>query len=488
MTRGGIRSLTLRLTLLFGAASTVVLVLIGYAFYVSLDRHFLHEDAIELRGKVELVRSLVGRMRSETDRMALTARLQDALIGHDNLALSLVTPNGTTLYSETGTTFGLPSVADAPAGTLQAIGGLMIDSVALSGHHYRVTRFPVSVAQPDGPAQLSATLAMNVDHHRQFMARVRDSTLALVIAGAVAAALLGFVVARVGLAPVRAFSELTSRITADRLDTRIAIPELPPELAPLGESFNAMLARLEESFQRLSNFSSDLAHELRTPISVLMTQSQVALSRSRSTEEYREVLYSAVEEYERLARMIGDMLFLAKADNGLLVPAREAIDLRAEIGALFDFYDALVESKAIKLEATGAGIVDGDRIMIRRALGNLLSNAIRHAPRGSTIGADIAQHGNEVSLALTNEGDPIPDEHLPRLFDRFYRVDPSRERSSGDGAGLGLAITRTIVAALHGTIRVTSNRTGTRFDIRLPSAHMKYPAEVDDESRPRTIL
>jgi len=465
-----LRSLTLRLTLLFGATSTVVLVLIGCAFYLSLERHFLHEDAIELRGKMELLRSLVARMRSEEDFRALSARLEDALIGHHNLSLRLVAPDGRTIYSDAGMALEPPPASGAAAARADVVEGLTIESVASAGHFYRVTRFPVPVTLAGGSRELRATLAMNVDHHDMFMARVRDTTLISVVAGALAAAFLGWVAARAGIAPLRRFSSSIARITADRLDTRIAAQDLPPELVPLAESFNAMLARLEESFRRLKEFSSDLAHELRTPISALMTQAQVALSRPRSVEDYREALYSTVEECERLARMIGDMLFLAKADHGLLVPVREPIELRAEIGALYDFYDALVESKAIELVVTGSGVIEGDRIMVRRALGNLLSNAVRHAPSGSTIRTAIGRRESEVSLAMTNAGSPIADEHLPRLFDRFYRVDPSRERSSAEGAGLGLAITKTIVAAHGGTIAVASGPEGTRFEVRFPAA------------------
>ena len=464
------RSLTLRLTLLFCAASTIVLALIGAEFYVSLGRHFLHEDALELKGKTELVRNLVRRMQPGDGVAALAASLDDALIGHDNVALTLATEDGRTIYAHAGTAFGPFAALDRRRHTPRSLEGLPVESVTVSGRQYSITRFAVPPGAAGTNAVLRGTLALNVDHHRMFMDRVRDSMLILVAAGAIAAALLGWLMSRIGLAPVRSFSALTTRINADRLDARIAVQDLPGELVPLGESFNAMLARLEDSFRRLKDFSSDLAHELRTPISALMTQSQVALSRSRTTDEYREVLYSAVEEYERLARMITDMLFLAKADNGMLVPVREAVDLRAEIAALYDFYDALVESKRIELRVSGEGVVDGDRIMIRRALGNLLSNAIRHAPPGSAVGARIEREAGGIVLSLSNAGAPIPSEHLERLFDRFYRVDPSRERSSAEGAGLGLAITKTIVTALGGDIRVTSDSGGTRFEVRLAAA------------------
>jgi len=473
------RSLTLRLTLLFGATSTIVLVLIGWAFYYSLGRHFLHEDAIELHGKIELLGNLVRRLATDRDIPALTDRLEDALVGHHNLALDLATPDGRIVYSDAA----MPAAVRAAhiarhSGDL--IDGLAIETVAADDHQYRVTRFALPTRLASVP-ELRATLAMNVDHHLAFMARVRDTTIVSVVVGATLAGFLGWVTARIGLAPLRSLASLASRTSAERLDARARLDDLPPELVPLGESFNAMLERLEDSFRRLKDFSSDLAHELRTPISALRTQVEVALSRPRSAGEYREVLYSAMEEYERLARTVGDMLFLARSDHGLLIPERGAVDLRAEVLALYEFYDALVESRHIRLEVTGSATVNGDRLMIRRALGNLLSNAIRHARPESVVTADLSDgRGDRVFVAITNVGDPIAEEHLPRLFDRFYRVDPARARSS-EGAGLGLAITKSIVEAHGGTISATSAGGTTRFTITLPVA---LPEQRHASNRP----
>ncbi len=182
-----------------------------------------------------------------------------------------------------------------------------------------------------------------------------------------------------------------------------------------------MLDRLGESLQRLSAFSSDLAHELRTPISNLMTQTQVTLARERTPDEYREILYSNLEEFERLGRMIADMLFLAKAEHGLVIPDSKPVDLRREIDALCEFFEALAADKPVTLAVSGVGRTQGDALMLRRALGNLLSNAIRHADPGSEIALRLAISAEGVSVRVINHGDPIPPGHLPRLFDRFYR-------------------------------------------------------------------
>lgn len=161
------------------------------------------------------------------------------------------------------------------------------------------------------------------------------------------------------------------------------------EMADLATTLNEMLRRLKEEFDRLSEFSSDLAHELRTPINNLMTQTQVTLSQARSSEEYQDILASNAEEYQRLARMVADMLFLAKADHGLILPSTERIAVHDEAQALFDFYEALAEEKQVRLQLIGTAEITGDRLMLRRALSNLLSNAIRYTPPGELVVVDI---------------------------------------------------------------------------------------------------
>lgn len=267
---------------------------------------------------------------------------------------------------------------------------------------------------------------------------------------------------------MREMTNVAKGVSASHLGDRLPQETVPTELIDLAMAFNEMLARLEDSFQRLSDFSSDLAHELRTPISNLMTQTQVAISKERPANEYREILYSNLEEYERLARMIADMLFLAKADNGLIVPNSEMVDLATEVKNLFGFYDAFAEEQGVSLTLTGGSGVQGDRLMLRRALSNLLSNAIRHTPKGGAVKVLIDQPSpGKTRLTVENSGMAIPSEHLPRLFDRFYRVDPSRQKAS-DGAGLGLAITKSIVEAHKGTIRAFSSHGSTRFEITFP--------------------
>jgi two-component system heavy metal sensor histidine kinase CusS len=229
-----------------------------------------------------------------------------------------------------------------------------------------------------------------------------------------------------------------------------------------------MLERLQRDFQRLSEFSSDLAHELRTPISNLLTQTQVTLAHQRDAPVYRDTLASNAEEFQRLGRMVSDMLLLAKTEHGLALPHREPVALHQAAQSLFDFFDVVAEDKAVTLVLEGQVTINGDRLMLQRAISNLLSNAIRHAPEGSQVKVWASSTEGKASLCVDNAGPPIAPEHLPRLFDRFYRVDKSRTHLNADGTGLGLAITRAIMEAHGGTVSVESNTEYTRFCLRFP--------------------
>jgi two-component system heavy metal sensor histidine kinase CusS len=464
------RSITFRLALYFAVASTVVLLAIGYLVTHSVDRHFVELDGNELYGKLALIRHVLAKTRTPVDLAALPERMDDALTGHDMLSVAISKPDGGTLFRTKNAMIPdpLPTVP-LPTAPGQDATNPQLASWSANGHVYR--GFAIREPIEDGDlGHVLVFIALNTDDHHRFL-MVFYRTLWLAIgAGIIAIVLLGWLAAKRGLTPLREMTEVARSVTATRLGDRLPLDTLPVELLDLGKAFNGMLARLEDSFRRLSEFSSDLAHELRTPIANLTTQTQVALSRARTPEEYREVLYSNTEEFDRLARTISDMLFLAKADNGLIVPRSETIDLRNEVGELFEFYDALAEERGIRLAVSGEAIARGERLMIRRAIGNLLSNALNHTPRGGVVDVRLEQpRGGDARVSVENRGDGIAAEHLSRIFDRFYRIDPSRQRQT-DGAGLGLAITKSIVTAHHGTVRATSSDGLTKFEISLPES------------------
>jgi two-component system heavy metal sensor histidine kinase CusS len=457
-------SITVRLTVLFAAVSTVVLLSLGFLIGQAVEQHFVEQDMAVMSGKLQLVGRLLEKVRTSGDLDSLPAQLEDSLVGHHGLALLVRGPDERSVFATADTVFP-PTLLER--GAIRNPPRVQIWQQA--GPHgtqpLRGMAALLPTGMPDQPP-LVVAVAVDITHHEHFMASFKR-TLWLFVAGAAAlAGFLGWAAVKRGLAPLQTIRQGAAGVTASRLDYRLAVDSVPVELAALAQALNDMLARLEDSFRRLTDFSSDLAHELRTPISNLMTETQVALTRVRSADEYRDVLASNLEEYERLARMIGDMLFLAQADNGLIVPNREPVDLASEVRDLFDFFDALAEEKALQLSLTGSGQVSGDKLMLRRALANLLSNAIRHTPVGGSIRVRIATESGNTTLAVENSGEPIPPEHLARIFDRFYRADPSRHRR-GEGAGLGLAITRSIIRAHGGEIDVKSGVDSVCFEMRM---------------------
>ncbi len=457
-------SLTSRISLLFAVAASLVLLATGLILTQVVEAHFEEEDRYELSGKLVLIRNLFSHASSQKQLDRLPQQLDDALVGHQGLAVVVTDATGNIWFATSGANFPrallqhcVSQPQECRSGTLHQWqqGGVSHRGMAVSITSGNGMPYTVAVAQ-------------DIEHHEHFMDKFK-TVLALAIAlAALATAALGWVVTRWGLSPLRQVTNRVAGISAERLAERLPVTGLPAELKPLATAFNAMLARLDDSFRRLSEFSSNIAHELRTPISNLMTQTQVALSSARDKDEYKEVLYSSLEEYERMAQMVGDMLYLAQAENGLLNPGQEQVDLASETRDLFDYFEAWAEEHAVALTLTGAASVVGDRLMLRRALSNLLSNAIRHTPRGNLVQVSMSRHADTVTLAIENPGPAIPAEHLHKLFDRFYRVDPSRQRN-GDGTGLGLAICKSIVEAHGGTISVSSDDQRTRFVIALPA-------------------
>lgn len=469
------RSLTLRITLLFAAASTAVLLALGALVVRAVDAHFIELDTQQLAGKLHLVENLL----ASGGRADLVPRLDAALVGHHGMAIQVIDARGETIYATDQTRHAHGDASHAagaaigPVTTHGAFPPALLASPAngmpftwrASGDAWRGL-----VADVPGDADgslLRVAVAVDIGHHEHFMAAFRRSLWLFVLAAALLTGLLGWWSVRRGLAPLRAMRDEAASVSARHLDRRLDDQAVPPELAELARTLNAMLLRLQHSFQQLTDFSSDLAHELRTPVNALMTATQVALGRARSAEEYRDVLAANMEEYERLARTISDMLFLAQADHGLLVPARERVDLAQQVHELFEFFEALAAEKSLRLSLTGSGGIDGDTLMLRRALANLLANAIRHAREGGEVRVAIRQQDDGIELSVENDGEPIAAEHMPRLFDRFYRADPSRRRA-GEGAGLGLAITRAIVRAHGGDIAAANGPGMVRFTISLP--------------------
>lgn len=459
-------SITLRLTSLFAAVSATVLLALGYLIGATVERHFEKQDRMILIGKLELGRHALAAITSPAELDALPLTLGDALVGHHDLSIVVLGPNGQTLFTTPHADFPAEFLAPPSAVVAPAQEALVIwtrDDKIFRGLAAAV---PIALLEW---SPVTIAVAADISHHVEFLAGFRNTLWWVVSVAVLLSALLGWAATRYGLAPLRDITRISREVSIDRLHERLQLDSVPLELRETAAAFNDMLARLEDSFRRLTDFASDIAHELRTPISNLMTQTHVTLSQARTVEDYREVLYSNAEELDRLARMISDMLFLAKADHGLIVPLRGPVHLDHEVRELFDFYDAIAQKQGVRLHLQGSSCVDGDRLMLRRALSNLLSNAIHHTGYGGSIGVVLENSADgAASVTVENPGADIPREHLPHIFDRFYRIDPSRQLSA-EGAGLGLAITQSIIRAHDGQIDVTSSGGLTRFTITLAS-------------------
>lgn len=454
-------SLTLRLTLLFSAVATVVFLAFGWIIGRSIEAHFAAEDSKELKVTARAVEQSLATLKSHDSLARVEQRFDDLLVGHHSALLQIIDASGVEFYTSPGPNFSalLPTTESLALGEVQ--------SWSNAHHNYRVLIQRMAENAPTGRGPYTVFIAVATDYHLHFLEQFRRTLWLMVICGIAVMGLMGWIAVRHGHKPLHQMVDQISRISSHELNTRLDPDSVPVELTELAMSFNELLQRMEEAFNRLSNFSADIAHELRTPITNLMTQTQVSLSQTRSAEVYREILYSNMEEYERMAQMISDMLFLAKADNGQQPPNIETINLNNEVHNLFEYYEVWAEEHRVTLALEGDAQVQGDRLMLRRALSNLLSNAIRHTPADSSVKVKISRTENEITITLQNPGTPISVEHLSKLFDRFYRPDPSRQRS-GDGAGLGLAIVKSIVEAHGGKIVVSSDETYTQFQINLP--------------------
>lgn len=461
-------SLTLRLTLLFSIATALVFSGFGWFVERSIERHFEDGDIARLsiiQGHVSQIFSIDD---AETQPETLKKSLNDLLVGHHGAFLFITKQNSREKNREIF--FASVSETDLVEMTLRDFSKLE-NSLSYrwsdSEHSYRVLTVKVVSEKPDQDTTYRIFIAMLVDHHLIFIEKFRLSLWVMIASGFVIMGLLGWFAVRQGNAPLYKIVSQIHGVTVNELNTRLRPEEVPRELTKLAVSLNEHLEKMENSFQQLSEFSADLAHELRTPITNLMTQTQVALSQSRDLNEYQSILYSNMEEYERLAQMISDMLFLAKADNGLLLPSIESVNIKNELIKLCDYYGIWAEEKNIVLTLEGEAETVGDALMLRRAMGNLIANGIRYTEKGGYVKIKISKNNNTVLIEIENPGTPIPAEHLSRLFDRFYRIDPSRQHNE-EGVGLGLAIVKSIIEAHFGSIVLESDSESTRFIINLP--------------------
>ncbi|MFO0802832.1 MAG: heavy metal sensor histidine kinase [Gemmataceae bacterium] len=453
-------TLAVRLTVWTAVSSfTVVLAVSGFLYWAlaaNLDR----QADQSLGDEVRVLRAALRDHSRDRNTIRWEAEEEGRARQHTQLQVRVSDPNGTVLYETSGMSELLPQHS-FPAPVVEPAMGT--EHRTPDGRSFRLLSAQEATSSP------VIQVAIDRTAESQLLANHRQYLVAVLLIAFVVCALAGYHIARRGMRPIHAISETANRIDPTNLSVRINPEQLPEELLTLAETFNRMLDRLEQSFERLTRFSADIAHELRTPLHNLRGESELALRRSRTPDEYRDVLVSAMEEYERLIRMVESLLFLARAENPKTQVARERFDIGQEIAVVCDFCEAAASQAGVKLTTTACQPLPAElnRSLFDRAVGNVVSNALDHTPPGGSVIVTATSNGAGITVVVADTGEGIPPEHLPHIFDRFYRADPAR--AAGGGVGLGLAIVRSIVE-LHGgsVVHASEVGRGTRVTHDLP--------------------
>jgi len=451
------RSIASQLILLFTLAAALLLACGLGVFYWIVVRHAFAEDNVVLADKVD------GLQTSFEQRggLAAVAAEIDAAGSRQRapFMVRVLDPAGATIGQTTGMEMLLPANIFPPVASRE--------TAAPSEHRVDGKLFALTTRHAHaGGQQFTIQVAQDRSSDEQVERKFGILVLVVLSGSILASILIAIPVTRRGLRPLEEMKRSLERIGPTHLNERVAPANWPRELQPLAIAFDEMLKRLDDSFTRLSQFSADLAHELRTPIANMLGEAQVALSRDRSAAEYRETIESTIGECERLSGIVDNLLFVARADAATEPVERIRFDARAAVEKIAAFYETIAEDRHVAINCSGQGQISADPALFERAVGNLVDNALRFTPEHGSIQIALAERAHDFEVAVNDNGSGIAPEHLPRVFDRFYRAEPSR---GSDGAGLGLALVKSIVDLHGGTARIRSEvGRGTTVSITFP--------------------
>lgn len=458
-------SIAWRLTSLYVLLSATLLIVAALFLYWLLQDNLRHQDNNAVAEEIHVLRVILRERPHDPTVLQQEVRWEGGTTEAPPIYERVLTPSGKILIQTQGMGRVAPaSVFPPPFGVRQHPPSVAELRVLGDQRTYRLMSAWAALGGSGRPQRL-LQVALDVTHSEGVLRTYRNALVLVVLVGVFASIGASLVVVRRGMTPLSDITNAARKISATQLHERLRPHRFPVELHRLAEAFNEMLDRLQESFTRLSQFSADLAHELRTPINNLMGEGEVALARPRTAAEYRQVLESSLEEYSRLSRMIDSLLFLARAENHAAPIDLARLDLKAETEAVCEFHEAVAEEQQVRIHCEGEGEIRADPILLRRALSNVLSNALRYTPPGGQVEMISSVSSGGVDILVRDNGLGIGAEHLPRLFDRFYRVDKTRSERS-EGAGLGLSIVRSIMT-LHGGIVTIQSRPGTGTEVRL---------------------
>lgn len=460
-------SILRRLTLLYAACTVALLVLTGGVLYWTLRRNLESTRHAMLASKVQVLRTLLREHPHQAEALVSEVEHEAAESQPFRYYIRILDSHFQPLIETADMQEQLPVSCFPPP--LDAADDIVSQVARETVHHEPFLLFALrSPVGATGNKQQVLQIGLDATTGTALLTDYRNKLLATLALGTFLAALAGVWVARTGMRPLARITSAAQQVTASHLYDRIAASRWPAELVDLAAAFDGMLDRLQDSFSRLAQFSGDLAHALRTPINTLRGEAEVALSRCRTPEDYQSVLASSLEELQRLSQMIDGLLFVARADDSKAAIQHARVDTRQAIDAVREFYEALAEDRGVAVTCEGNAWLSGDSMLVRRAISNLVGNALRHTPAHGSIHLAVADLGGQgIELTVRDTGCGIAPEHLPRICDRFYRVE-----DAPGGSGLGLAIVQSIMR-LHGGGISFHSQVGQGTTVTL-----RFPAEV----------
>ncbi len=462
------KTLAFRLTAIYAMAGMLLVFIATASLYLLLVAELEKSTSLFLQDKVHVVSTLLRERPEDEDALREEVELESAARQYEHFYIRLLDQQNKPLLSTPGMAqaLDLTKLGERTAGRYNS----SVPMKGTNGLAFRVTTAIAPVGEPPG-RNVTVQIAIDVSQKEQFLARFRLWAWVLLVVMLAIFPLVGYEIARQGIRPVEEMAATARRITSSHLGERIVAEGYPSELESLARTFNRMLDGLEDSFERISRFSADIAHDLRTPVNNIRGEAEVALARARTIDEYRDALGSSLEEAVRLSDLISNLLFLARTESPLTHLRLERVNVSDLLAGIRDYYEASAADSGIQLTSVTSDkpvVAELDRAMIQRAVGNLVSNAVAHTPRGGSVlllsSVDLAS----IRIEVADTGVGIPADALPRVFDRFFRVEPSRSQALG-GTGLGLSIVQGIMTLHGGKVEIDSRfGQGTRVTLRMP--------------------
>ena len=460
-------TLAFRLTAWYVLAGLALVVFTTASLYFVLVTELKKSTDLFLADKIHVLRTMLRERPDDWDGLREEIELESAARRYQQFYIRLLDQRNVPLLTTPGMA-ELLDLAQLTAQTQSRLGR----AAGMKGRNGRLF-FVMSAAVAVGSSAQTDTaqIAIDVSQQEALLARYRHRFWLILLGTLAIFPLVGYQIARRGIRPVREMAATARHISSTNLHERIQPEGYPSELASLAATFNKMLDGLEESFERISRFSADIAHDLRTPVNNIRGEAEVALARARTVDEYREVLGSCLEEAVRLSDLIGDLLFLARAESPLAHLHRENVNVGELLSGIREYYEAPAADRGVSLSTMVPHepvIAQLDRTLLQRAVGNLVSNALAHTPPGKSVVLGTSTEPAAVRIEVSDAGVGIPPEALSRVFDRFFRVDESRSQASG-GTGLGLAIVQSIMLLHGGNVEIASKvGQGTQVTLRVP--------------------